>query len=219
MDGQMDRWMDGWMSVWMDRWMDKCMADGQTDGLMSGWMDRGREEGETADHEVLEGPFSLTRASRLEQCGAPKNRRWINNLAGPRSKPHGLLSGAPGSPVKTPTRRADNASRPTQAATAFATRTWGLDSAVLCKKSRAKSGAEEAATAGPLWRKVRGATKLRALAMHGGEGGTPGQQREARGPAAGRHFRKARVGVRGRVWKAGPDPSDSSVCSLGFGLG
>ena len=125
---------------------------------------------------------------------------------------------SPWLPVKTPTGRADNASRPTRAATAFATRTWGLDSTVLCKKNRAKSGAEEAATAGPLWRDIRGTTELRALAMHSREGGAPGQQREARGPAAGRHFRKARVRVCGRAWKAGPDPSDRSVCSLGFGL-
>lgn len=47
---------------------------------------------------------------------------------------------------------------------------------------------------GPLWRDIRGATKLRALTMHSGEGGAPRQQLGARGPAAGWHFRKARVG-------------------------
>lgn len=71
---------------------------------------------------------------------------------------------------------------------------------------------------GPLWRDIRGATKLRALTMHSGEGGAPRQQLGARGPAAGWHFRKARVGVCGRAWKAGPDPSDRSICNRGFGL-
>lgn len=72
----------------------------------------------------------------------------------------GWLSGVPGSPVKTPTRRAENARQPSRVATASVTRTWGSDSTVLCKNNRAKSGAEEAATAGPPWRDVRGATSL-----------------------------------------------------------
>ena len=95
---------------------------------------------------------------------------------------------------------------------------WGSDPTVLCKSNRAKSGAEEAATEGPPWRDVRGATSLCPLTTHSARRGPCSRAAAAgEGPAAGgtqeSKGRRLRQG-----WKAGLDPSDRSVWNRGLGL-